>query len=103
MARCYEVLIHGSGFRGETEEGKMLRGFYVTRRVRTGEPFEANATAVATIQAELAAHPDFQTPGSKPVGSALIVEGCYPVGWLMRLLTRAPHGYVFIEDASKLE
>lgn len=103
MACCYEVRIQGSGFRGESEGGTTLRGFYATRRVRAGEPFEANANAVAAIQAELAAHPSFQKSESKPAGSALIVEECYPVGWLMRLLTRALHGHVFIEDASTLE
>ncbi len=95
MAQTYEVIIHGSGFHVQTDEGAVLSGFYATRRVRADDPFEANAHAIAMVQKELTAEEQFGRPEAQPEGASLLVEECYRVGWFMRLLTKAPQGFEF--------
>ena len=99
MARQYEVLIHGSGFRVQMEDGSIAHRFYARRRFSSPSTPQAAVKAVAIMRAELAADPRFQGD-AQPVGSAMTVEECYRLGWVSRLLTRASKDIVFRREDS---
>lgn len=98
MSQVYEVTIHGSGFEARIDDGTVLRGFYATRRVQAGDPFEANARAIAAIQGEVEADSRFGRPEAQPTGASLHVRECYPVGWFMRWMTKAPRDFECYEE-----
>lgn len=94
MPKHYELLIHGTGFRVQGENGAVHREFYAHRRITAKSTPQASAHAVAALREELNAHPLFQGD-AQPVGSALIVDECYPIGWITRNFTKAPTGFSF--------
>lgn len=97
MARQYEVLIQGSGFRVQMDDGSIAHRFFARRRFSSPSTPQAAAKAVETMRAELAADPRFHGD-ALPVGSAMTVEECYRLGWVSRLLTRASKEIVFQKD-----
>ncbi len=94
MAKHYELLIHGTGFRVQDGKGGFHREFYAHRRITAKSTPQASAHGVAALKDELNADPRFQG-AAQPIGSALTVEECYPIGWITRTFTKAPTAISF--------
>jgi hypothetical protein len=90
----YRVLIQGSGFDIEGEEGSRMRGFAVVRLVEAQTEAEAIASATARVAEDWSVG-DFRKFGIWPILHAAEIE---QLGYIERLRA-AETGYVFCTDA----
>jgi hypothetical protein len=93
LSRRFKVLVEGSDFWLETDEGVQKYGFYTTRVVDARDPEEAAKKAVALAWA------DAPRPARGDLGAAPRIEAdeIEEVGWTFRRLSR-PDGFALFKD-----